>query len=85
MDVNAPYVTGDNISSVAKLLEEVACAIFQWFKDNEWFKDNKANAGKCHVLLSKSNDLTVKINDVQIKNSQSETLLGITINNDLKL
>ena len=81
MDVNAPYVTGDNISSVAKLLEEVACAIFQWFKDNEM----KANAGKCHVLLSKSNDLTVKINDVQIKNSQSETLLGITINNDLKL
>ena len=38
---NTPYVTGDNIPSVVKLLEEVACAIFQWFKDNEM----KANAG----------------------------------------
>ena len=28
-DENAPYVTGDNISSVVKLLEEVASTIFQ--------------------------------------------------------
>ena len=54
--------------------------IFQWFKDNEM----KANADKCLVLLSTSNELTVKINEVQIKNSQSEKLLGITIDNDLK-
>ena len=27
-DDNTPYVTGDNISSAVKLLEEVACAIF---------------------------------------------------------
>ena len=57
-DDNTPYVTEDNISSVVKLLEEVACTIFQWCKDNEM----KANADKCHVLLSTSNDLTVKIN-----------------------
>ena len=44
----------------------------------------KANANKCHVLLRTSNELTVKINEVQIKNSQSEKLLGITIDNDLK-
>ena len=79
-DDNTPYVTGENISSVVKLLEEVACAIFQWFKDNEM----KANADKCHVLLSTSIQLTIKINEVQIKNSQSEKLLGITIDNDLK-
>ena len=34
-DGNTPCVTGDNISSFVKLLEEVACAIFQWFQDNE--------------------------------------------------
>ena len=79
-DDNTPYVTGDNISSVVKFLEEVACAIFQWFQDNEM----KVNADKCHVLLNTSNELTVKINEVQIKNSQSEKLLGITIDNDLK-
>ena len=44
----------------------------------------KANADKCHVLLSTSIQLTIKINEVQIKNSQSEKLLGITIDNDLK-
>ena len=38
---------------------------FQWFEDNE----TKANVDKCHVLLSTSNELTVKINEVQIKNS----------------
>ena len=79
-DDNTPYVTGENISSVVKLLEEVACAIFQWFKDNEM----KANADKCHVLSSTSIELTVKINEFQIKNSQSEKSLGITIDNDLK-
>ena len=79
-DDNTLYVTGDNISSVVKHLEKVAGAIFQWFKDNEL----KANAGKCHVLLNRSNDLTVKINEVQIKNSQSEKLLRIIIGNDLE-
>ena len=44
----------------------------------------KANVDKCHVLLSTGNDLTVQINEVQIKNSQSEKLLEITIDNDLK-
>ena len=33
-DGNTSYVTEDNISSVLKPLEEVACAIFQWFKNN---------------------------------------------------
>ena len=74
-DDNTPYVTGNNISSVVNLSEEVACAIFQWFKDNEM----KANAEKCHVLLNASNELTVKINEVQIKDSQSEKLLGIPL------
>ena len=44
-DDNTPYFKGDNISSDVKLLEEVACANFQRFKDNEI----KANADKCHL------------------------------------
>ena len=44
----------------------------------------RANADKCHVLLRKSNESTAKINEVQIKNSQSKKLLGTTIDNDLK-
>ena len=52
---NIPYVTGGNVSSVVKLLEEVACAIFQWFKDNEM----KPRPDKGHVLLIASNELIV--------------------------
>ena len=70
-DGNTPYVTGDNICSVVKLLEKIAFAISQWLKDNKM----KANADKCHVLLNISNELTVKINEAQIKNSQLEKLL----------
>ena len=44
----------------------------------------KANADKCHVLLIKSKDLTVKINGVQIKNSQLVKLSRTNIDNDLK-
>ena len=44
----------------------------------------KSNADKCHVLLSKSKDLTVKINGVQIKNSQLVKLSRTNIDNDLK-
>ena len=51
VDDNTPYVTGDNISSVVKLLEEVSCAIFQWFKDNEM----KANTDKCFLALIVNN------------------------------
>ena len=47
VDGNTLYVKGGNISSVVKLLEELACAIFQWFKDNEM----QVNTDKCHVLL----------------------------------
>ena len=79
-DDNTPYVIGHNISSVVEILEEVACAIFQWFKDNEM----KAKADKCHMLLSTSNELTVKINEIQIKNSQLEKLLEIAIDKNLK-
>ena len=81
MDDNTPYVTGDNTSSVVRHLEEVSCAIFQWLKDNAM----KANAVNYHALLNTINELSIKINVVQIKNSQLEKLLGITFSDDLNL
>ena len=81
VDDNTPYVTGDNTSSVVRHLEEVSCAIFQWLKDNAM----KANADNYHALLNTINELSIKINVVQIKNSQLEKLLGITFSNDLNL
>ena len=43
----------------------------------------KANADKFHVSLRTSNELTVKTNEVQIKNNQLENLLGTA--DDLRL
>ena len=51
------------MSSVVTLLEEVACVIFQRFKNNEM----KANIVKCLVILSKSKNLNFKIYEFQIK------------------
>ena len=39
-DDSTPHVTGDNISSVVNILDEVAFANYQWFRENEM----KANA-----------------------------------------
>ena len=44
----------------------------------------KANADKCHLLLSRRNECIANINNVPIYNSLSEKLLGVTIDNSLK-
>jgi len=43
----------------------------------------KANAAKCHFLLSDSENLSLNVNNEIISNSASEKLLGVTITNDL--
>ena len=70
----------DKLLGNIKEVSEVACAIFQWLKDNKM----KTNADKYHALLNTSNALTVEISEVQIKSSQWEKLQVITIDDDLK-
>ena len=43
-----PYVTGDNLESAIKQLEQATKLLFQWFSDNQM----KGNEDKCHVLIS---------------------------------
>ena len=78
-DDNTPYVSGKNIDEVVRFLEEFSRVIFKWFSDNQF----QVNASKCHVLLSTGEHVQVKIGAVQIENSSSEKLLGVTI--DVKL
>ena len=68
-DDNTPYVSGKNIDEVAKSLEEVSSLIFKWFCDN--------------VLLSTDQQVHVNLGTAQIKNSQYEKLLGVTIDMEL--
>ena len=78
-DDNTPYVSADKPQEVVKKLENISIALLTWFKNNGM----KANANKCHLLLSCNNDLEANIGDAIIKSSDSEKLLGVTIDNKL--
>ena len=43
----------------------------------------KANADKCHLLVSSDESCTVKIEDFNIKNSTEEKLLGVKFDSNL--
>ena len=43
----------------------------------------KLNDDKCHLLITSSTETSAKVGDHNIKNSTSEKLLGITIDNQL--
>ena len=60
---------------VADNTEEVTIAYFQWF-DNNLLKNNP---DKCHLLISSNENITVKIGEYEIQNSECEELLGVKL------
>ena len=78
-DDTTPYVTGDNIESTVRQLEQAAKLLFQWFSDNQM----KGNEDKCHVLISTKENVCVNIGITQITNSACEKLLGIKVDSSL--
>ena len=77
-DDNAPYRTANTIDEVTQSLERDSM-LFQWFSNNQM----KANISKCHLLVNKKDEVTIRIGDTEIKNSEYEKSLGIK--NDTKL
>ena len=43
----------------------------------------KANANKCHLLISTNEERSISIGGEKIQNSKSEKLLGVTVDNKL--
>ena len=43
----------------------------------------KANISKCHLLVNKRDEVTIRIGDTEIKNSEYEILLGIKVDTKL--
>ena len=43
----------------------------------------KANADKCHLLVTRGTDVTAKIRELDVKNSREEKLLGVKTDNKL--
>ena len=79
-DDNTPYCFYDNFSDVISCLEKTASDLFEWFSNNGM----KANADKCHLVLSTKEKLTANISNFIITNSEKEKVLGVTFDNDLK-
>ena len=59
------------------MLEIAATELFQWFQNNNL----KANADKCHLLLSTSETKQMHINDANIDSCKMKILIGILIDN----
>ena len=78
-DDNTPFVSGDRIEDVLDSLENASLKLFDWFSNNQM----KANRDKCHLLTSSTDSIAIKIKDNEILNSESEKLLGVTIDNKL--
>ena len=53
--------------------------LFQWFPDNQI----KANIRKCHFLVNKKDEVTIRIGDTKIKNTKYEKLLRIKVDTKL--
>ena len=43
----------------------------------------KANADKCHLLVTRDTDVTAKIGKLDVKNSREEKLLGVKTDSKL--
>ena len=78
-DDKTPYKTANTIDEVIQSLEHVSMMLFQWFPDNQM----KANISKCHLLVNKKNEVTIRIGDTEVKKSEYEKLLGIKVDTKL--
>ena len=78
-DDNMPYRTVNTTNEVIQSLEYNSMMLFKWFLDDQM----KANISQCHLLVNKKDEVTKKIEDTKIKNSEYEKLLGIKA--DIKL
>ena len=79
-DDNTPYSANNNIADVLSNLKLQSNILNNWFKDNYM----KANPGKYHLLLSATEETnTLNIEEVCIKSSKCEKLLGVNIDNHL--
>ena len=78
-DDNTPYNLDFNLENVISNLEKSTNSLLNWFRENHM----KANADKCHLLVSSDESCTAKIEDFSIKNSTEEKLLGVKFDSNL--
>ena len=75
VDDNMPYRTANTINEVTQSLEHDAMMLFKSFSDNQV----KTDISKCHLLVNKKDEVTIKVGDTEIKNHEYEKLPGIKV------
>ena len=81
-DDNTPYACEKDIETVICNLEEASKKLLEWVSNNKL----KASPDKFHLILSdKDPELSLTVDTFGITNSNSEILLGVTIDNKLNL
>ena len=78
-DDNTPYNFDFNLDNVISNLEKSTNSLLNWFRENHM----KANADKCHLLVSSDESCTAKIEDFNIKTSTKKKLLGVKFDSNL--
>ena len=75
------YICGPNVENVVAKLENDALALSEWFPNNHM----KLNEDKCHLMTfgGKSNEVSVKIGEANVKESKEEKLLWIIFDQTL--
>ena len=56
-DDNTPYFIAGDINGIITSLEKASKALFEWFENN-WLK---SNADKCHLLVSSSDAVNLRV------------------------
>ena len=64
------YVCSENVDVTLEKLEEVGKILFEWFSNNFL----KANASKCHLILSTDEPFLISLDNEVIKNSNDKKL-----------
>ena len=78
-DDTTPYVCKKNFDKAIHDLEKALDELFDWFSNNYF----KANASKCHFLLSPFECRNITIKNTNVKSTKSEILLGVKIDSNL--
>ena len=68
-DNNTPYNSDFNREEVIQKPQLITNNLFQWLKNNHM----KANADKCHLLVTRDTDVTAKSGEFDVKNSRKKT------------
>ena len=65
-DDDTPYTSDFNLAEVIQKLELITNNLFECFKNNHM----KANADRCHLLVTRNANVTAKIGKFDVKNSR---------------